>query len=62
MKRHLEVWIDGFQSQLFIRVLAYWLIYQISLWNFLFVWRMLQEGPGDLAEQYGAASWTVTPC
>jgi hypothetical protein len=51
--KRTQVWIDGFQSKLFIRVLAYWLIYQISLWNFLFVWRMLQEGPGDLADQFG---------
>jgi hypothetical protein len=31
---------------------GYWLIYQVSLWNLVFVWRLLHEGPGNLLEQY----------
>jgi hypothetical protein len=48
-----KVWIDNFQTKLFIRMGWYWLIYQVSLWNLVFVWRLLQEGPGNLLEQYG---------
>jgi hypothetical protein len=48
-----KVWIDAIQTRLFFRVGVYWLIYQISLWNLVFVWRLLQEGPGNLLEQYG---------
>jgi len=48
----LRVWISPFQSKLFFRVVAYWLVYQVSLWNFLFVWRLLHGGEGDLWEQY----------
>jgi hypothetical protein len=47
-----KVWIDGIQTKLFIRVGIYWLVYQVSLWNFLFVWRLLQEGPGNPLQQY----------
>jgi methyl-accepting chemotaxis protein len=48
-----KVWIDNFQTKLFVRMGWYWLIYQVSLWNLVFVWRLLQEGPGNLLEQYG---------
>jgi hypothetical protein len=48
-----KVWIDHFQTKLFIRMGWYWMIYQVSLWNLVFVWRLLQEGPGNLLEQYG---------
>jgi hypothetical protein len=48
-----KVWIDGFQTRLFFRIAAYWLIYQVALLNILFVWRLLQEGPGNPLEQYG---------
>lgn len=48
-----RIWISPFQTKLFIRFAVYWLLYQVSLWNFLFVWRLLKEGRGDLLEQYG---------
>jgi hypothetical protein len=48
-----KVWIDRIQTRLFFRMGVYWLIYQVSLWNLVFVWRLLQEGPGNLLEQYG---------
>ncbi len=47
-----KVWIDGFQTKLFIRIGVYWFVYQAAMWNFLFVWRLLKEGPGDPLEQY----------
>jgi hypothetical protein len=48
-----KVWIDRFQTRLFLRMGGYWLIYQVTLWNLVFVWRLLQEGPGNLLDQYG---------
>jgi hypothetical protein len=48
-----KVWIDSFQTRLFLRMGGYWLIYQVTLWNLVFVWRLLQEGPGNLLDQYG---------
>ncbi len=47
-----KVWIDGFQTKLLWRTFLYWLIYTVSLWNLLFVWRLLEEGPGNPLEQY----------
>lgn len=34
-------------------MVAYWFIYQVTLFNFLFCWRLLSEGSGNLLEQYG---------
>jgi hypothetical protein len=47
-----RIWIDGFQSRLYFRVVAYWLIAVVSVWNFLFVWRLVEEGKGDPLEQF----------
>jgi len=47
-----RIWVDGFQTKLFIRIGVYWLIYQVALLNFLFVWRLLKEGAGDPLDQY----------
>ncbi|HZT82103.1 MAG TPA: hypothetical protein VFA26_17885 [Gemmataceae bacterium] len=52
-ERRTVVWIDRFQSRLVLRLGLYWLVYQLALWNFLFVWRLLEEGKGDPVEQYG---------
>jgi len=48
-----KVWIHAFQTKMLIRIGVYWLIYLVTLWNFLFAWRLLQEGPGNVLEQYG---------
>jgi hypothetical protein len=48
-----KVWIDAIQTKLFVRIGMYWLIYTVALWNLLFIWRLLSEGPGDPLEQYG---------
>jgi methyl-accepting chemotaxis protein len=48
-----KVWIHTFQTKMLIRIGVYWLIYLVTLWNFLFVWRLLQEGPGNILDQYG---------
>jgi methyl-accepting chemotaxis protein len=47
-----KIWLDNFQTKLFIRIGTYWLLYQIVLWNALFIWRLLREGPGNLIDQY----------
>jgi hypothetical protein len=47
-----KVWISTIQTKLFLRTCFYWLIYQVTLWNLIFVWRLLQEGPGNPLEQY----------
>ena len=47
-----RIWVDAFQSRLYMRVVAYWLIAVVSVWNFLFVWRLVQEGKGDPVEQF----------
>jgi hypothetical protein len=48
-----KIWIHTIQTRLLIRMGFYWLIYQVALCNFLFVWRLLEEGPGNPLEQYG---------
>ena len=48
-----KVWIHAFQTRVLLRIGVYWLCYLIALWNFLFVWRLLAEGPGNVLEQYG---------
>lgn len=45
--------VDKFQRKLAVRMFAYWFLYQFTLFNLLFCWRLLSEGPGDLLQQYG---------
>ena len=47
-----KVWINAFQTKLFMRITVYWVIYIVTLMNLLFVWRLLVEGPGNPLEQY----------
>lgn len=57
--------VNQFQWKLARRMIAYWLIYQITLFNFLFCWRLIAEGTGDLLEQYGhfvADYWPIFVC
>jgi hypothetical protein len=48
-----RILIDRFQSRLYLRIVVYWLIAAVSLWNFLFVWCLLKEGRGDPLDQFG---------
>jgi hypothetical protein len=48
-----KVWIDAIQTRLFVRLALYWFISQVCLWNLVFIWRLVQEGPGKPLEQYG---------
>lgn len=56
-----RIWVSRFQTNLFFRIGAYWLIYQVAVWNFLFAWRLLQEGPGDLVQQFGSFFYDFWP-
>lgn len=49
--RH-KVWVDRFQTRLTLRIGLYLVLFLIVLFNFLFAWRLWQEGPGPLGEQY----------
>ena len=40
-----KVWIDPFQTKLTVRIAGYLVIFLIVLCNFLFTWKMLEEGP-----------------
>jgi hypothetical protein len=44
--------VNQFQGKLLWRFVVYWLIYQISVWNFLFCWQLFGEGRGNPLEQY----------
>jgi methyl-accepting chemotaxis protein len=48
-----HVWINIFQTRLIVRIALYWLVYMVTVANFLFVFRLLAEGPGNPLEQYG---------
>ncbi len=47
-----KVWIDIFQTGLFIRVGLYWFVAMFTLMNLLFMWRLVYEGPGDPFQQF----------
>ena len=47
-----KVWIDQFQTRLALRIGLYLVLFLVVLVNFLFAWRLWQEGPGDLGEQF----------
>jgi hypothetical protein len=56
-----RVWVDPFQTKLFFRVATYWLIYTLTLFNLLFAWRLLTEGPGDLWQQLCDTAYANIP-
>jgi hypothetical protein len=52
-EQRTKVWVDGFQTKLTLRIAAYLGVFLLVLVNFLFSWRLWQEGPGDPFEQFG---------
>jgi hypothetical protein len=50
--RRSRLMINRFQGKLLWRFVAYWFIYQFTMWNFLFGWHVLREGRGNPAEQH----------
>lgn len=53
MKKRRVRFVEKFQLRLAIRMLVYWFVYQLTLWNIMFCWYMFRNGPGNLLEQYG---------
>jgi hypothetical protein len=45
--------VDNFQYKLVVRMVLYWTIYQVTLFNFLFCWKLIGTGGGNLVAQYG---------
>jgi hypothetical protein len=52
-EQRTKIWVDRFQTRLALRICGYLGIFLVVLLNFLFAWRLWQEGPGDPAEQFG---------
>lgn len=46
------VWVDPFQTNLSKRIGSYFGLFFVVLCNFLFAWKMIQEGPIDPARQF----------
>lgn len=51
--RRRQKLVDQFQYRLIKRMVVYWAVYQLTLWNVLFCWRLLVSGRGDVFQQYG---------
>ena len=47
-----KVWIDDFQTKLTLRIVFYLFAFLIVLVNLLFVSRLLEEGTGNLSQQF----------
>jgi hypothetical protein len=52
-EQRTRIWVHRFQTRLALRIGAYLSIFLVVLLNFLFAWRLWQEGPGNPAEQFG---------
>jgi sensor histidine kinase YesM len=47
-----KVWVDPFQTKLSLRIGGYLVVFFIVFCNFLFAWKMWDEGPTDPAQQF----------
>ena len=47
-----KVWVDPFQTKLSLRIGGYLVVFFIVFVNFLFAWKMIDEGPLDPAQQF----------
>jgi methyl-accepting chemotaxis protein len=47
-----QILVNTFQTRLFLRLAIYWLIYQLTVWNFLFLWEMIEDGTSNPLEHY----------
>jgi len=53
--------VDKFQHKLISRMIFYCAVYQFTLWNFLFCWKLLESGQGNFFQQYGQFSREFAP-
>ncbi len=47
-----KIWVDPFQTKLSMRIGSYLGLFFIVFCNFLFAWKMIDEGPIDPARQF----------
>lgn len=47
-----KVWVDRFQTRLSLRIGGYLVVFFVVILNFLFAWKMIEEGPFDPAQQF----------
>jgi sensor histidine kinase YesM len=47
-----KVWVDPFQTKLSLRIGGYLVVFFVVFCNFLFAWKMWDEGPIDPAQQF----------
>jgi methyl-accepting chemotaxis protein len=47
-----KVWVDPFQTRLSMRIGGYLAVFFVVFLNFLFAWKMIDEGPFDPAQQF----------
>lgn len=50
--RRMRLVLNVFQLRLLTRLLFYGVVYQVTLWNFLFVWESFHHGEGNWLAQY----------
>jgi hypothetical protein len=51
-ERRSRVIVESFQRKLLWRFVSYWVIFQLTAWNFLFAWQLLREGSGNPIGQH----------
>jgi hypothetical protein len=47
-----QVWVDHFQTKLTLRIAGYLVVFFIVFTNFLFAWKMWEEGPSNPWAQF----------
>ena len=47
-----KVWVDPFQTKLSLRIAGYLVVFFVVFVNFLFAWKMIEEGPVDPLQQF----------
>jgi methyl-accepting chemotaxis protein len=50
--RRKQVLVQNFQYKLAVRIVAYWFLYSLALWNVLACWHLLQHGQGHFFQEY----------
>src|ERR1700716_861877 len=56
-----KVWVDEFQTRLMFRIGMYLVLFVFCLANLLYIWRLLEEGPGNPVEQYAGVLKDFAP-
>ncbi len=51
-EERIKVWVDPFQTRLSLRIGGYLAVFFVVFCNFLFAWKMIEEGPTDPWAQF----------